>query len=281
MQTSLYVYFFSISCSFVVSSKTSHYLPPAMTPTIKEEQGFQYIEEGQGEVLLLLHGLFGALSNWEQVLTQFSQRYRVIIPVLPIYGLSVKQSNLEGLLTFINDFIQAKDLSSFTLIGNSLGGHLALMYTLKNPDKVERLALTGSSGLYENTLGGSFPRRKNYEYIAERVGDTFFDPKIVSKVYIDEVFNIINSIPKAIRVIRMARSAQKHNLAHELPKIQQATLLIWGLNDTITPPVVAHEFNALLPHSQLHFIDKCCHAPMMEHPQQFNMILDQFLQTTD
>lgn len=251
-----------------------------MTPTIKEEQGFQYIEEGQGEVLLLLHGLFGALSNWEQVLAQFSQRYRVIIPMLPIYELPVRQSNLEGLLAFTNDFVSAKDLSSFTLIGNSLGGHLALMYTLQNPDKVKRLALTGSSGLFENTLGGSFPRRGSYEYIAERVGYTFFDPKTVSKEYIDEVFSVTSSLPKAMRVIRMAKSAQRHNLAHELPKIQQTTLLIWGLNDTITPPAVAHEFNTLLPHSQLRFIDKCCHAPMMEQPQKFNILLDQFLQTT-
>lgn len=251
-----------------------------MTPTIKEEKGFQYIEEGQGEVLLLFHGLFGALSNWEQVLAQFSQQYRVVIPMLPIYELPVRQSNLEGLLAFTNDFVKAKELSSFTLIGNSLGGHLALMYTLQNPDRVKRLALTGSSGLFENTLGGSFPRRGSYEYIAERVGYTFFDPKTVSKEYVDEVFSVTSSLSKAIRVVRMAKSAQRHNLAHELPKIQQTTLLIWGLNDTITPPAVAHEFNALIPYSQLRFIDKCCHAPMMEQPHKFNVILDQFLQAT-
>lgn len=251
-----------------------------MTPTIKEEKGFQYIEEGQGEVLLLLHGLFGALSNWEHVLAQFSQRYRVIIPMLPIYELPVKQSNLEGLLAFTNDFVKARDLSSFTLIGNSLGGHLALMYTLQNPAKVKRLVLTGSSGLFENTLGGSFPRRGSYDYIAERIGYTFFDPKTVSKAYIDEVFSVTSSLSKAMRVIRMAKSAQRNNLAHALPQIKQSTLLIWGLNDTITPPAVAHEFNSLLPHSRLRFIDQCCHAPMMEQAHQFNAVLDQFLHAT-
>lgn len=251
-----------------------------MTPTIKEEKGFQYIEEGQGEVLLLFHGLFGALSNWEQVLAQFSQQYRVVIPMLPIYELPVRQSNLEGLLAFTNDFVKAKELSAFTLIGNSLGGHLALMYTLKNPEKVKKLVLTGSSGLFENTLGGSFPRRGSYKYIAERVGYTFFDPKTVSKEYVDEVFSVTSSLSKAMRVVRMAKSAQRHNLAHELPKIQQTTLLIWGLNDTITPPAVAHEFNTLMPQSQLRFIDQCCHAPMMEQPHKFNVILDQFLQAT-
>lgn len=250
-----------------------------MLTTIKEEQGFKYIEEGQGEVLLLLHGLFGALSNWEHVLAYFSKKYRVIIPLLPIYELPVKESHLEGLLSFVNDFVQWKELKFFTLIGNSLGGHLAIMYTLQNPTGVQKLVLTGSSGLFENTLGGSFPRRGSYKYIAERVAYTFFDPNTVDKDYIDEVFNVTNDLSKAIRVVAVAKSAQRNNLAHVLPNIQTNTLLIWGLNDTITPPQVAHEFNALLPHARLRFIDQCCHAPMMEHPQKFNQLLADFLKS--
>jgi pimeloyl-ACP methyl ester carboxylesterase len=251
-----------------------------MPATVKEAKGFKYIEEGHGPVLLLLHGLFGALSNWEHVLAQFSQRYRVIIPMLPIYEMPVKQANLAGLLAFITDFVQSNELERFTLIGNSLGGHLALMYTLQHPDQVQKLVLTGSSGLFENTLGGSFPKRGNYEYIADRVAYTFFDPKTVTKAYIDEVFSVINDVSKAIRVISIAKSAQRNNMAHELPHIQAATLLVWGLNDTITPPLVAHEFDALLPHATLRFIDKCCHAPMMEHPKRFNTLLSKFLQST-
>jgi pimeloyl-ACP methyl ester carboxylesterase len=250
-----------------------------MPPTVKEAKGFKYIEEGHGPVLLLLHGLFGALSNWEHVLAQFSQRYRVIIPMLPIYEMPVKQANLAGLLAFVTDFAQRNELERFTLIGNSLGGHLALMYTLQHPDQVQKLVLTGSSGLFENTLGGSFPKRGNYEYIADRVAYTFFDPKTVAKAYIDEVFSVINDVYKAIRVISIAKSAQRNNMARELPHIHAATLLVWGLNDTITPPLVAHEFDALLPHATLRFVDKCCHAPMMERPKKFNDLLEKFLQS--
>jgi len=249
-----------------------------MPSTIKEVQGFKYIEEGNGAVLLLLHGLFGALSNWEHVLAQFSKQYRVIIPMLPIYETPIRQANLEGLLASITAFIQLKKFDKFTLLGNSLGGHLALMYTLQCPERVQKLVLTGSSGLFENTLGGSFPKRGNYAYIADRVAYTFFDPKTVTKAYIDEVFSVTNDISKAMRVISIAKSAQRNNMAHELPSIQATTLLVWGLNDTITPPLVAHEFDALLPHTTLRFVDKCCHAPMMEHPQKFNALLDQFLQ---
>ncbi|MHA7877483.1 MAG: alpha/beta fold hydrolase [Bacteroidota bacterium] len=251
-----------------------------MYANIKEDQEFKYIEEGNGEVLLLLHGLFGALSNWEHVLAQFSKQYRVIIPMLPIYEMPIKQANLEGLLAFVTAFIQRKALKNPIVIGNSLGGHIALMYTLQHPEQVQKLVLTASSGLYENTLGGSFPKRGNYAYIADRVRYTFFNPQTVSQAYIDEVFSVTKNIPKALRVVSIAKSAQRNNLAHMLPKIQANTLLIWGLNDTITPPLVAHEFNALLPHATLRFIDKCCHAPMMEHPQKFNALLGQFLQDT-
>ncbi len=251
-----------------------------MNPTIKEEKEFKYIEEGNGEVLLLLHGLFGALSNWEQVLAQFSKQYQVVIPILPIYEMPIKQANLEGLLKVVTTFIELKNFEKFTLIGNSLGGHLALMYALQNTAQVERLVLTGSSGLFENTMGGSFPKRSNYAYIADRVAYTFFDPNTVSKDYIDEVFSITSDSAKVIRVLSIAKSAQRHNMAQELPNIRATTLLIWGLNDTITPPLVGHEFNTLIPNSRLRFIDQCCHAPMMEHPQKFNRLLDQFLRDT-
>jgi pimeloyl-ACP methyl ester carboxylesterase len=69
-------------------------------------------------------------------------------------------------------------------------------------------------------------------------------------------------------------------MAKEVTKINVPTLLIWGLNDTITPPIVAHEFNRLIKGSVLHFIDRCGHAPMMEHPEKFNKILLQFLRKT-
>lgn len=251
-----------------------------MTPIVKEDQDFKYIEEGNGEVLLLLHGLFGALSNWEHVLKQFSKQYRVLVPMLPIYRMPLKEANLTGLLAFVTTFIQHNKLERFTLVGNSLGGHIALMYTLQNPDQVQRLVLTASSGLYENTLGGSFPKRGDYNYVADRVAYTFFDPQTVTKAYIDEVFGVTKNIPKALRVVSIAKSAQRNNLAHALPSIQVPSLLIWGLNDTITPPLVAHEFYSLLPRATLRFIDECCHAPMMEQPQKFNALLSMFLQGT-
>jgi pimeloyl-ACP methyl ester carboxylesterase len=251
-----------------------------MKPVFKQEGDFKYLEQGEGEILLLLHGLFGALSNWESAINHFSRKHRVIIPMLPIYDCPLKDSNLEGLVRFVDEFVAFKQLSDLTLLGNSLGGHIALIYALKNPEKVKRMVLTGSSGLFEDSMGGSFPKRGNYEYIRERVLYTFYDPNSATKELVDEVFDITNNNQKCLRIINIARSAQRHNLANDLPKLEMPTLLIWGLNDTITPPEVAHEFNRLLPNSTLRFIDKCCHAPMMERPEKFNAYLDQFLEET-
>ncbi len=244
---------------------------------VKEEHGFKYVEQGQGPVLLLLHGLFGALSNWEGVVNGFSTNYRVLIPMLPIYELPIREVGLEGLRKFVEDFVAFHELDDMTLIGNSLGGHIALMYALHNAPKVKKLILTGSSGLFEDSMGGSYPKRGNYEYIRERVSYTFYDREVATKALIDEVFDITNSIPKCLRIVAIAKSAQRNNLAEDLPDIKVPTLLVWGLNDTITPPLVAHEFNRLIPNSVLRFIDKCCHAPMMEHPEKFNAVVKEFL----
>ena len=248
-----------------------------MPISVKEESGFKYVHEGQGPVLLLLHGLFGALSNWEGVVSKFSKNFTVLIPMLPIYEMPIKEAGLEGLQKFIEDFVTFKKLDDMIIMGNSLGGHVALLYTLANPTKVKKLILTGSSGLFEDSMGGSYPKRGNYEYIRERVAYTFYDPNVATKDLVDEVFETTRSIPKCMRIVAIAKSAQRHNMADQIPNITAPTLLVWGLNDTITPPIVAHEFNRLIPNSKLKFIDKCCHAPMMEHPEKFNELVEDFV----
>lgn len=248
-----------------------------MALVIREESGFRYVDEGQGRVLMLLHGLFGALSNWEGVVERFAPHFRVLIPLLPVYEMPIKEAGLEGLRKFVEDFVAMKRIDNLIIMGNSLGGHVGILYTLFNKNKVDKLILTGSSGLFENTMGGSYPRRGSYDYIKERVAYTFYDPKVASKELVDEVFETTKSIPKCMRIVAIAKSAQRNNLALDLPKIDVPTLLVWGLNDTITPPMVAHEFNRLIPNSKLMFIDHCCHAPMMEHPDEFNELVQDFL----
>jgi len=244
---------------------------------IKEVGKYKYIEEGSGPIILLLHGLFGALSNWDAVINRFKGKFRIIIPMLPIYDLPFRKVGLDALVDHLEGFVDLKNFDDFNLMGNSLGGHVALIYTLRRQETVKKLILTGSSGLFENAMGGSFPKRGSYEYVKERAEYTFYDPKSISEEYIKEIFETMKSIPKCLNIVAIAKSAQRHNMASEIPDIKVPTLLIWGLNDTITPPRVAHDFNRLIPNTTLKFVDKCCHAPMMEQPDKFNDILSDFV----
>lgn len=248
-----------------------------MELVLKEEHGFSYIDEGEGEVLLLLHGLMGALSNWDGVINEFKSRYRVIIPILPVYDMPLISTGVKSLAKFVHKFIKFKKLSNITLLGNSLGGHVALVYLTTHPENIKALVLTGSSGLYENAFGGSFPRRESIDFVREKVQFTFYDPAIATDDLVQDVFQTINDRHKVIRLLAMAKSAIRHNMKKDLHKITIPVYLIWGRNDKITPPEVAVEFNELLPDSELHWIDRCGHAPMMEHPEEFNVLLKQFL----
>lgn len=248
-----------------------------MNYEVKQLDKFKYIEEGKGETLMLLHGLFGGLSNFGDLIEHFRHKYQVVVPMLPLFDLDIFNTTVGGLAKYVHKFIEAKQYQHIHLLGNSLGGHVALVHLLKHPQKIRTLTLTGSSGLFENGMGDTFPRRGDYEYIKKKTEVTFYDPAIATKELVDEVYNITKNKLTVIKIIALAKSAIRHNLGDELKDIKQPTCLIWGNNDIITPPLVAHEFNKLIPQSELHFIDKCGHAPMMEVPVEFNEILEGFL----
>jgi 2-hydroxy-6-oxonona-2,4-dienedioate hydrolase len=245
---------------------------------IKTQGKFNYIEEGEGEPLVMLHGLFGALSNFRDLLDHFKLSNKVVIPMLPLFDLNILETTVSGLAKYVHKFIEARGYQNVHLLGNSLGGHVALVYLLKHPEApVSSLTLTGSSGLFENGMGETYPKRGDYEYIRKKTELTFYDPAMATKELVDEVFEIVGNRLKVIKIIALAKSAIRHNLGEELSDLKIPTLLVWGQNDTITPPMVGEEFHKLIPNSELHFIDKCGHAPMMEVPDEFNKILHAFL----
>jgi len=248
-----------------------------MELNIISEGDFKYVQTKEsGEVLLLLHGLFGALSNFKSIIDNFSD-YNVVTPILPIMTMPLKKLGLTGLVDHVESFIDWKSFNKVNVIGNSLGGHIAQLYALRRPDKIKTLTLTGSSGLFESAFGKSFPKRGNYDFIKERVEATFFKPETATKELVDEVFDTVNDRSKAIRIVVTAKSAVRNNLEDKISNITAPTLLIWGKQDAITPPFVGEKFDELLPNSELEFIQDCGHAPMMERPQAFNDRLKIFL----
>lgn len=242
--------------------------------TIERKKDYQ--EEGRGEPIVLLYGLFGSVNNFRPLIDHLKQSYRVIVPVFPFYDMGIGIT-IFSLTKFVDRLINELGLEKFHLLGNSMGGHIALLYTLEHPEKVASLILSGSSGLYECGMGDSFPRRGDYNYIKSKAEQTFFKPETATKELVDEIYATVNS-RKALQILSLAKSTIHNNLEKELVKIKTDCCLIWGQNDCVTPPDVAQKFNRSIPGSKLYWIDQCGHVPMLEKPAAFNKILDGFLQ---
>lgn len=253
----------------------------SMNDNLKKEGKYTYLEVGEGTPIVILHGLMGGLSNFEGVAKHFSEKgYKIVIPELPIYTQNILKTNVKAFAKYAKDFITYKGFDRVILLGNSLGGHIALYHAKMYPEKMLGLIITGSSGLYESAMGDSYPRRGDYEYIKKKAESVFYDPNVATKEIVDEVFNMANDRIKLIKTLTIAKSAIRHNMANDLPKMHVPTCIIWGENDTVTPPEVAEEFHKLLPNSSLYWIDKCGHAAMMEHPDTFNELMEEWLNTT-
>lgn len=250
-----------------------------MEYVLEQDGNFKFIEVGKGRPIIILHGLMGGLSNFDGVLDFFPKHgYKVVIPELPIYDLPVLKTNIKNISKFIKEFLDQRQYKDVILLGNSLGGHIGLLTTKFYPEYIKALVITGSSGLYESAMGESYPKRGDYDYIKKKAENVFYDPKIATKEIVDEVYKSVNDRSKLIRTLAIAKSAIRHNMAKDLPNMTQPTCIIWGKQDQVTPPNVAEEFNEKLPDSDLFWIDKCGHAAMMEHPENFNQILFKWLQ---
>ncbi len=249
-----------------------------MEDEIISEGKYRYIEFGEGTPIIILHGLMGGLSNFQGVTDYFPKKgYKVLVPELPIYDMPMLKTTVKNFAKFLEGFIEFKGLKDVILLGNSLGGHIGLLHTKMFPEMVKALVITGSSGLYESAMGDGYPKRGDYEFIKKKAQDVFYDPEVATKEIVDEVFATVNNRIKLVKTLAIAKSAIRHNMSKDLPSMKTPTCIIWGENDSVTPPKVAKEFHELLPDSDLFWIKKCGHAPMMEHPEEFNSILDAWL----
>lgn len=175
--------------------------------------------------IILLHGLFGSLSNWESVSEYFWDQYDIHVPLLPLFDQN-RKVNLDYLVNWLNDYVETKELSNIVLVGNSLGGHVAILYTHRFQEKCSKLVLTGSSGLYENTGFGSYPRRHDFSYIREQVENTFYDSAVATDDLVSSVFDIVRDNRKCIRIVRIAKETQRNYVTEKLPEITLPVLLI-------------------------------------------------------
>src|SRR5215471_10932029 len=232
---------------------------------------FRWLERGEGEPVVLLHGLMGRMDHWEETLEILGDGCRAIALSLPIVEIG----------RHVVRFLDAIDIPRAVIGGNSLGGHVALELALSHPDRVSGLVLTGSSGLFERGFTRGVPHRPTEAYVREKMEEVVFDPQLVTPEWVESVRRVVTSTSSVLRVLRFARAAKRHNVEERLAEIVAPTLLVWGAEDRITPPEVAHRFHALLPDSRLTFLPRCGHAPMLEQAEAFGATVAAWLLDTE
>jgi pimeloyl-ACP methyl ester carboxylesterase len=110
--------------------------------------------------------------------------------------------------------------------------------------------------------------------------EVFHDPALVTDGWVENVHRLVTTPACALRILRLARDARRDNLEARLGEIRIPTLLVWGLEDRITPPEVADRFRALIPHAHLWHLSRCGHAPMLERPEAFAEVVGDWLDAT-
>ena len=251
-----------------------------MERTANASPEFRWLERGEGEAVVLLHGLMGEIDHWEPALEHLGGRQRAMAPLLPIFDPLLAETSLAALADHVVRGLDGLGIERAVVGGNSLGGHVALTLALRWPARVSGVILTGSSGLFERGFTRNVPHLPTAEYVREKMEEIFYDPELVTPSWVEAVRRIVTTRASALRVVQFARAAKRDSLEARLPEVAVPTLLVWGKDDRITPVEVAERFHQLIPGSELAFITNCGHAPMLEHPEVFAHIVREWLEET-
>src|SRR5262245_3167608 len=208
---------------------------------------FRWLERGDGEPVVWLHGLMGRMDHWDAQLEGLAETCRSLALDLPIVDPALPATTIEALAAHVVRFLDALAIGPAVIAGNSLGGHVALEVALRWPDLVSGLVLAGSSGLFERGYARGVPHRPTPDYIRARLEEVVFDPALVTDAWVESVRAMVTARGPAHRILRFARAARRSSLEHRLAGVRAPALLVWDAGDRITPPEVARRFARLLP----------------------------------
>jgi 2-hydroxy-6-oxonona-2,4-dienedioate hydrolase len=242
----------------------------------------RYLDAGSGSrCVIFLHGLFGGPDNWRSILEGSANGYRFIALQLPIDHDGTRSHrtfhSIRQLTEHVNQLFQHLELDHAVLCGNSLGGHVAIDFCLQYPERVDGLVLTGSAGLYERSLTSGKGLRLSRQLVREQACGIFYNTECVTDEMVDDIYSMLTDRAYRRFLLRVAKATRNHYTVESLADLQAPTMVIWGRNDTITPPFVGEQFRNGIQHADLTFIDECGHAPPMEQPAEFARLLYAFL----
>jgi triacylglycerol lipase len=280
---------FAFVCLFAFSSAAAaQTTAPAIADKTATVYGvkIRYQEAGSGPVVVLLHGLGGDGSNWASNIAPLSAKYRVIVPDQIGFGKSEKpfiNYRVATLVDFLNGLLKELKIERATLVGNSLGGFTAAAFTVKYPEKVDKLVLVDAAGyaVPKDTDPRSFSplNASTRDELKQIMSLVFYNKQYTSDAAIDLLFTQKMTRGDGYTIQRFIESILRGEdvLDDKLDKIKQQTLIIWGREDGLTPLALGERFNKDIKGSQLFVIEKCGHVPQLEKAVEFNTALLKFL----
>jgi len=223
-------------------------MTPEGTRLVEE---FHWIESGRGEPVVLLHGLLGAPDHWEATLAALSRGWRGLALRLPIFDLPADDLSIRRLATHVREFLDAQRIAPAVVVGNALGGHVALDLALRHPDRVRALVLTGSSGFLERSFSPGVSRRPSEEFVRSKMEEIFYDATLVTPEWVESIRALVNRRSHALRLLQISRSAKHENLEERLGEVR----------------------------CPIRFVPNCGHGPMLGQPAAFAEHVTEFLDT--
>jgi len=249
-------------------------------------QKIQYVEAGSGPTVILLHGLGGSWQSWHFNIAALAEKYHVVVPDQIGFGKSDKpfvNYRIRTYVDFLDQFCKQLKIERATLVGNSMGGWIAAMFTASFPDRVEKLVLEDAAGYappkdFDTRVywGLNPTTREGMKVLVAKVfyskafqTDAAVDQSIAARLAAGDGYTI-NSITESI--------IRGEDFLDDIVKtIKRPTLIIWGRQDGLVPLTEGERFNKDIAGSKMFVVDQCGHVPNIEKPGEFNGAVLKFL----
>jgi pimeloyl-ACP methyl ester carboxylesterase len=260
-----------------------------------------YVDVGEGEPILFVHGLAGCWRNWLENIPYFAKEYRVLAPDLPGFGDSPLPSwdiSMPAYGQMLHDFCEKLGVERLAaIVGNSMGGFVSTEAVIQRPERFDRLVLVSAAGIsFAEAMGRETKAlARTIEAAAPfLVGDRRIwlnrplgrqvafgrlmrsPAKLRPELLSEQLRPSISAPGFAAAMVSIAG----YDTRERLPEIEIPTLVVWGLNDKIVPVEGALGYHRLIPHSRLEIFERTGHLPMLERPRRFNTLVEQFIESS-
>lgn len=227
-----------------------------------ESDGTVWWEGGSGDPFVLVHGVNDHAGTWFGVAPVLAKKHRVILPDLAGHGESLPKEGPLPVSLFVDRFAAIAPQEPFTLLGNSLGGWVAMLYTLRHPSRVKTLILEASGGLNRPFASPIYAHNRDEAMIVLRA---VHGPSYVPQEWVIDALIERATDSQMLRVTEI----ESHYVDDRLGQVNAPVHMIWGADDGVLPLAYAHDLQRQFTSAQLHVIEGAAHIPHIQQPARF------------